>query len=101
MKKKHAKKSQPFQNKICQRPGSEKIILNILAMMTLEPLHQGNLSKGIDKKTVRREDIEPIKRVFTFVIFSVTHFLQGNKRVRNCIFYTYNFLQKLFSKWKP
>ena len=26
---------------------------------------QGNLLKGIDKKTGRREDIEPIKRVFT------------------------------------
>ena len=37
---------------------------------------QGNLLKGIDKKTVRREGIEPIKRVFfTYVLFSVTHFL--------------------------
>jgi hypothetical protein len=27
-------------------------------------LHQGNLLKGIDKKTDRREDIEPIKSVF-------------------------------------
>ena len=36
---------------------------------------QGNLLKGIDKKTVRREGIEYIKRVFTYVLFSVTHFL--------------------------
>ena len=34
---------------------------------------QGNLSKGIDKKTVRREDI--VLRVFSYVLFSVTHFL--------------------------
>ena len=31
----------------------------------------GNLLKGIDKKTVKREGIEPIKRVFTYVVFSV------------------------------
>ena len=36
---------------------------------------QGNLLKGIDKKTVRRDGIEPINRVFTYVLFSVTHFL--------------------------
>ena len=37
--------------------------------------NQGNLSKGIDKKTVRREGIELFKRVFfTYVLFSVTHF---------------------------
>ena len=35
---------------------------------------QGNLSKVIDKKTDRREDIEPIK-IFFNVLFSVTHFL--------------------------
>ena len=36
---------------------------------------QGNLLKGIDKKTVRRDGIEPINRVFIYVLFSVTHFL--------------------------
>ena len=36
---------------------------------------QGNLLKGIDKKIVKQEGIEPIKRVFTYVLFSVTHFL--------------------------
>ena len=35
---------------------------------------QGNLLKGIDKKTVRREDIEPIKKI-SYVLFSVTYFL--------------------------
>ena len=35
---------------------------------------QGNLSKVIDKKTDRREDIEPIKSFFN-VLFSVTYFL--------------------------
>ena len=31
----------------------------------------GHLLKGNEKKNVRKEDIEPIKRVFTFVLFSV------------------------------
>ena len=38
-------------------------------------LNQGNLLKGIDKKIVRREGIEPITIVFTYVLFSVTYFL--------------------------
>ena len=33
--------------------------------------HQGNLLKGIDKKIGRREIIEPIKRVFTYFLFSI------------------------------
>ena len=37
--------------------------------------HLGNLLKGIDKKIGRREIIEPIKRVFTYFLFSATHFL--------------------------
>ena len=42
--------------------------------------NQGNLLKGIDKKTIRKQGIEPIKRVFTYVLFtyvlfSLTHFL--------------------------
>jgi hypothetical protein len=36
---------------------------------------QGFLSKGIDKKTVKRKGIEPIKRVFTYVLYPATHFL--------------------------
>ena len=31
---------------------------------------QGNLLTGIDKKTVRRESIESIKRVFTLLMYS-------------------------------
>ncbi len=31
--------------------------------------HKGNLLKGIDKKTVRREGIVPIERVFTDLFF--------------------------------
>ena len=38
-------------------------------------LCHGNSLKGIDKKTVRIEGIEPIKKGFTNVLFSVTHFL--------------------------
>ena len=34
-----------------------------------------NLYKSGDKKTVRREGIESIGRVFTYVLFSVTHSL--------------------------
>ena len=34
-----------------------------------------NLYKSGDKKTVRREGIEPIGRVFTYGLFSVTHSL--------------------------
>ena len=30
---------------------------------------------GNDKKTIKREGIEPIKRVLTYVFFSVTRFL--------------------------
>ena len=41
---------------------------------------QGNLLKGIDKKTGRREGIESIKRFFTYVLFSVTHFLSKEKQ---------------------
>ena len=37
--------------------------------------NQGNLLKGIDNKTVRMLGLEPIKRVFTYVLFSVTLFL--------------------------
>ena len=37
--------------------------------------NQGNLLKGIDNKTVRMLGLEPIKRVFTYVLFSVAHFL--------------------------
>ena len=37
--------------------------------------NQGNLLKGIDKKTGRREGIEPIKRDSTYVLLSVTYFL--------------------------
>ena len=36
---------------------------------------QGNSLEGIDKETVKREFIDPIKRVFDYVLFSVTHFL--------------------------
>ena len=38
----------------------------------LTDLNQGNSLKGIDDKTVKRKDTEPIKRVFTNVLFSVT-----------------------------
>ena len=45
----------------------------------LTDLNQGNLLKGIDDKTVKRKDTEPIKRGFNNVLFSVTgselHFL--------------------------
>ena len=34
----------------------------------------GNLLKGIVIWTVRKDGIEPIKRVLTYVLFSVTHF---------------------------
>ena len=37
---------------------------------------QGNLLKGIDKKTISKEGgKEPIKIDFIYVLFSVTHFL--------------------------
>jgi anaphase-promoting complex subunit 1 len=38
------------------------------------PSYQGNSLKGVDKKSVRREGQEPIKRVFTYFLFSVTPF---------------------------
>ena len=50
------------------------------------------------KENRNREEKEPIKRVFIYVLFSIAHFLQEKKIVRNCIFSIYNFLQNLFSK---
>ena len=50
-------------------------------MLTIiNPIHansrnHGNLLKGIDKKTVRKENIEPIKRVYTYALFSKTLFI--------------------------
>ena len=49
--------------------------LNVSESRLSFPENQGNLLKDIDKKTVRREGIEPIKRVLFYVLFSVTHFL--------------------------
>ena len=51
----------------------EKECENATALFASESGKQGNLLKGIDKKTVRREGKEPIKRVFTYVLFSLTH----------------------------
>ena len=48
-------------------------------------LKQGNFIKGIYKKIVRREGIEPIKRVFTHVLFSVTFF---DKEIKLHFMYT-------------
>ena len=54
----------------------EKECENATALFASESGKQGNLLKGIAKKTVRREGIEPFKRVFTtYVLFSVTHIL--------------------------
>ena len=48
-------------------------------------LKQGNFLKGIYKKIVRREGIEPIKRVLTHVLFSVTFF---DKEIKLHFMYT-------------
>ena len=48
-------------------------------------LNQGNLLKGIDKKTVRREAIEPITIVY-----------KEKKRLEIAVFFMYNFFQKYF-----
>ena len=58
-----------FRDSIKRRMGSRKNSKNDLTS------EQGNILKGIDKKTGRRKGIKPIKRVFTHVLFSVTHFL--------------------------
>ena len=61
-------------------------------MLTIiNPIHansrnQGNLLKDIDKKTVRKENIEPIKRVYTYSFFSNTLFkgqLISKKRTKS------------------
>ena len=54
---------------------------------------QGNLLRGIDKKTVRREGIKRLHPLFTYVFFSVTHFLKGKIMVQN---YVQGFLYKIF-----
>ena len=38
-------------------------------------LEQGNLLKGIDNKTVRRLGFRRLPPMFTYVLFSITHFL--------------------------
>ena len=54
---------------------------------------QGDLLKDIDNEIVKMyfgmQRLEPIKRVFTYVLFSVAHFLLGNKMVRNGTFYVH------------
>ena len=35
---------------------------------------QGNLLKGIDNKTVRRQGFKRLPTLFTYILFSVTHF---------------------------
>ena len=47
---------------------------NSLENLINDDVDQGNLITGIVKKTVKKESIESIKRVFTYVLFSVTHF---------------------------
>ena len=48
-------------------------ILAVLRQDFIDPA-QGNLLKGIDKKIIKTEGIEPIKRVLTYVLFSVTFY---------------------------
>ena len=51
---------------------------------------QGNLSKGIVIWMVRKEGIEPIIRVFIYVLFSVKCLLLHNKNVKIAVFlYTF------------
>ena len=59
-------------------------------------LCQGNLLKGIDEKTSRREDTEHIKRVFTYVLFLITHYNKETKWLEITVFFTTNFFQKWF-----
>ena len=42
---------------------------------------ESNMYKNGDKKIGRREGTQPIKRVLTYVLFSVTHSVQGSKMV--------------------
>ena len=58
----------------------------------------GNLLKGVDKKNVRREGIEPTKRVFNYVLCShFSHFLWENQMIQNRNFlHGRNFFVKVF-----
>ena len=60
----------------------ERHSLNVKKSTKLS-FNQGNLLKGIDKKPVRREGIEPVKRVFTYVFFSVTHSKQNGMELNS------------------
>ena len=52
----------------------------------------GNLLRNINKQTVRRE------RIFTYILFSVTHFLKGNTMGQNySMFCIYFFPKTIFS----
>ena len=59
-------------------------ILAVLRQDFIDPA-QGNLLKGIDKKIIKRESIEPIKRVLTVILFSVT-FYEKTKWFRMAFF---------------
>ena len=50
-----------------------------IPMILRNGTEQGNLLKGIVSWFIRREGIEPIKRAFTYVLFSVTHSLYGKQ----------------------
>jgi hypothetical protein len=45
-------------------------VVDIVENPLIPEMDQGNLLKSIDKKTSRREGIEPVKRVFTYILFS-------------------------------
>ena len=63
---------------------SRKVQVKICAAKVGESEIRSRQLRGNDKKTVRREGIEPIKRVFAYVLFSITHFIKN--MVQNSIF---------------
>ena len=60
--------------------------------------NQGNILKGIVIWFIGRE---LIKKVFSYVLFSVTHFFIRKQNGSELHFFIHNFFQKLFSEWKP
>ena len=49
--------------------------------------NQGNLLQGIEKNTGRREGIEPIKKVFNYVLLLVTPFFKDTKWLEIAAFF--------------
>jgi hypothetical protein len=57
------------------KPGIMQLFFSVPMLAIGYYFDQSNLLKGTVIWTVRRQGLEPIRRVFVYILFSVTHFL--------------------------